>query len=100
MKLVLVHPLLAEHGCASRIPGLSPPGVLSGHLVRGGNSWSWLKMAAGTLLLFFLVTSLGIFIPVTSPLVVSWGFLILMQGLPHYTRPGSLQWEQEEKRVI
>lgn len=58
------------------------------------------EMAAGTLLLFFLVTSLGIFIPVTSPLGVSWGFLILMQGLPHYTRPGSLQWEQEEKHVI
>lgn len=69
------------------------------------SSWGWeqlgpLKMAAGTLLQFFLASSLGIFIPVTLPLVFSWGFLILMQGLPHYTSSGSLWWGQEEKPVI
>lgn len=43
-----------------------------------------LKMAAGTLLLFFPAFTLSIFVPVTLPLVFSWGFLILMQRLSHW----------------
>lgn len=54
----------------------------------------------GTLLLFFLGSSLGIFIPVTLPLAVSWGFLILMQGLPYYKSSGCLQWGQEQQRLL
>lgn len=95
MKLVCVHPLLAECGCASRIPGSSQPtkDCRSSNLRPSCEGWEQLvllEMAAEVFLLFFPASSLGAFIPVTLPLVFSRAFLILTQELPCYTSSGSL----------
>ena len=98
MKLGLVHPLLARCGCASAMPGPSRPWGRTTGLWPSCEVWGplvLLKMAAGTWLLFLLMSGLDVFV-----LVTWWGSLILTQRLPRYTSPGSLPWGPEEKPVI